>query len=363
MYRNLDDTGILTIDSEGIYKMYIEWSKQVTPAYLAGKSVQIRRESVDRVVIAGMGGSGIVGDVIAAYIEHLNLPVQVTVHKDYGLPPYVTNRDLVIAVSYSGNTEETISSFYDAVKRGVTAIAVSSGGWLEKFAKKVGAPHVKIVESYHPRAAFPTLFFSVLGALEAAGIVPNQSSTVDAVAAALEKNTEKVRIERPTSENKAKALALATLDKIPVFYGFGPYKAVALRLKDEFNENAKMLAKADYFPELNHNDIVGWEGKHAKHFIAIIIRDEKLETEPIKTRIEATKEIIQSYGAQAIEVKGEGNTLLEKIFTLLHTGGLASVYAALAQGIDPSKIESIKKLKKHLETKIGLVQRLYQTLK
>jgi glucose/mannose-6-phosphate isomerase len=300
------------------------------------------------IVIVGMGGSAIGGEILKDWLRD-DLPIPIEVSRDYILPAYVNKDTLVIANSYSGNTEETLSAFLAAKKRNCMTIAITSGGQLEAFCKKLQVPHVSIPKGLPPRVAVPYLFFPLPVLMKKIGILSNKGDELEETIQVLEEISMANSISAPTETNKAKKLAQELMGTIPIIYGFRQYGAIAHRLKTQFNENSKIPAKHDVFPELNHNETVGWEAPETltKNFSVILIRDPEEPLE-IRNRIETTTSLAFSRAKKVLEIEAEGQGKLARMFSVLCVGDFASVYLAILQGKDPTPVKIIDRVKKEL---------------
>jgi glucose/mannose-6-phosphate isomerase len=300
------------------------------------------------IVIVGMGGSAIGGEILKDWLRD-DLPIPIEVSRDYILPAYVNKDTFVIANSYSGNTEETLSAFLAAKKRNCTTIAITSGGQLEAFCKKLQVPHVPIPKGLPPRVAVPYLFFPLPVLMKKIGILSNKGDEIEETIQVLERIGKANSISVPTETNKAKKLAQELMDTVPIIYGFRQYGAIAHRLKTQFNENSKIPAKHDVFPELNHNETVGWEAPETitKNFSVILIRDHEEPLE-IRSRIETTTSLAFSRAKKVLEIEAEGQGKLARMFSVLCVGDFASVYLAILQGKDPTPVKIIDRVKKEL---------------
>lgn len=310
------------------------------------------------ILITGMGGSAIGGEILQEWLlDRIKIPIQVC--KDYVLPAYVNEDTLVFAVSYSGDTEETLTAFLEAVKRKSMIVSITSGGHLQKFSESLGVPCVKVPRGLAPRIAFPYLFFPMIPLLGNIGVVSNYEEEVEEAIQILENIRDENALSVPLKENFAKKLAWELRDSIPIVYGFRQYGAVARRLKSEFNENSKIPSFFDVFPELNHNEIMGWESRQefTKTFSVILIRD-KNEPPEIKQKIELTKELALHKAKKTLEIHAKGEGKLARMLSVLYLGDLTSVYLAILHGVDPLPVKTISKLKKQMEKKLNTVKEL-----
>ncbi len=302
----------------------------------------------DNIVVTGMGGSAIVGDTLKNFLAK-RIKVPVYVNKDYTLPSFVGDKTLLIVISYSGNTEETLSAARRGIDRNAKVVAISSDGELEKICRERGLVFIPIPSGYPPRAAFAFLFVPVLKLLSELLIYDSEVDMLDAVKV-LKELRDRIKADIPKKENEAKKLAERIHGKIPIIYGHSIYNAVANRWHTQFNENAEILSWYGPLPEMNHNEIVGWDGDEAdkkSHFIPIFLRDKK-EPDVIQKRIELTKELVFEDIDDVIEVWTDAETQLARILYLVYLGDYVSIYLALLRGKNPEPVRVIDELKKRL---------------
>jgi len=303
------------------------------------------------IVIVGMGGSAIGGEILNDWLRD-TLPIPIEVCRDYTLPAYVNKDTLVFVNSYSGNTEETLTAFLTAIHRKCTVTAVTSGGQLWAFCKKLEVPHIIIPKGLQPRVAIPYLFFPLPVLMEKMGIISDIDDELEEAIHVLERETKANAPDVPTENNRAKQLATELMDTIPVVYGFRQYSSIAQRLKAQFNENSKVPSKSDVFPELNHNETVGYEAPESlnkKHSV-ILIRDPQ-EPPEIRNRIETTTKLVFNRANKVQEIMAEGKGKLAKMFSVMCTGDFASVYLAILQNKDPTPVNLIDMVKSELAKK------------
>jgi glucose/mannose-6-phosphate isomerase len=345
----LDDMDrVREIDKSDMLSFCVDASKHYRAAVEAAKNISLKHSKPENVIVAGMGGSAIGGELLKDWTRD-KVPVPIEVSRAYSLPAYADERSLVLVVSYSGETEETLSSFLDAVQRGCKVFCVSSGGSLLDFAEKLGVPFLRVPSGFAPRAALPYLFVPLLRALEAVGIVSGVSGQLSEAFEVLRQVGGECAPERPVEGNVAKGLAVGVNGSVPVVYGFGVFRGVAQRFKTQFNENSKMPSKWEFFSELDHNEVVGWEraGKLAECFSVIFIRDES-EPEEIRNRIEITKGLMPG-GSKLFEVWSQGEAALARMLSTVCIGDFVSVYLALLRGVDPTPVETISLLKSKMK--------------
>jgi glucose/mannose-6-phosphate isomerase len=329
---------------------------------LIPKKHQIVYNKPKNVIIAGMGGSAIGGDLLHDWLLD-RVPVPVEVSRDYYLPTYANEETLAFIVSYSGETEEALSALLNAVKRKCMVIAIASGGTLISFAQKLHLPCMTVRGGLQPRVAVPYLFFPLAVIMEKIGLISGVEEEFKEITKVLEVLANENASKVPQRKNFAKKLAWELRSTIPVVYGFRQYRAVAMRFKSELNENSKIPAKWESFPELNHNDIVGWEAakKLTKKFTVVLIRDDD-EPPEIRNRIEATKKLSLPKARKVLEVKAKGKSELAKMFSVLFLGDLTSVYLAILLGVDPAPVKIITAMKKEMQKNYNIVGRLEEEI-
>jgi glucose/mannose-6-phosphate isomerase len=311
------------------------------------EKIAVNYPKPDNIIVAGMGGSAIGGELLKDYARS-QAPVPIEASKDYTLPAYADSKTLVLVVSYSGDTEESLSAFLDAQRRKCMVYCVTSGGSLLEFAEKLNVPHLHIPAGMPPRAASPYLLVPQLVLLEKMGLVSRVSEGLRDASRNLEKISRENAPEKPAESNPAKLLASRINGTVPVVYGFGIYRGVAQRWKQQFNENAKVPAKWEVFPELDHNEIVGWEkaGSLNRHFSTVFLRD-KNEPIEVRSRIEITKTLMPKDSKQ-FEVWSQGKTTLAKMLSTILVGDFTSVYLAVLRNVDPTPVQTIVTLKQKL---------------
>ncbi len=335
----------------------VEWVERIElPAKVdLSQKVSIKYRKPRHIVISGMGGSAIGGEILKDWLRD-ELPIPIDISNDYALPAYTDRDTLVFAVSHSGETEETLSSFVDGLRKRCMIVSITSGGHLLSFSKKLNLPFVQIPEGLPPRAAIPYLFFPLPILLEKIGVLSNVKGEIDEAIGVMKSFGEANSPKVPVKDNVAKKLALELMGSVPVVYGFKQYNVVAHRLKTQFNENSKVVSRYDVFPELNHNEVVGWEAPEAltKCFSVIIIRDRD-ETAEIRRKIEATKSLALKGVKKVLEIYASGDGKLARMFSVLHLGDFVSIYLAILQGKDPTPVKTISAIKEELKKGFSVV--------
>ncbi len=335
-----------------------------TPYYCQdaiNRAIQVRvpkKVKLKNIIIAGMGGSAIGGEILRDWLRD-KLPKPIDVCKDYTLPAFAGKGTVFFANSYSGNTEETLCAFLEAVRRKCLTITITSGGHLLSFSKGLQVPHVVIPNHLPPRVAIPYLFFPLPILMEQMGLLSNVEENLQETVRALKKVGGENSPKIPTKDNPSKKMASDLLATIPVIYGFRQYQSIARRLKTQFNENSKVPSKHDVFPELNHNETVGWEAPETvtKNCSVILIRDNE-ETPEIMNRIETTKSLALHKVRKVLEIRASGKGKLAKMFSVLHTGDFISVYLAILQNIDPTPVNIIDRTKMEMKKRFDVTKML-----
>lgn len=337
-------------DPKGMRNLILNFPKQAEEAVAIGNAAKIKltTKNVEQIVISGLGGSAIGGDLLRAYLAD-KCSVPVTVNRHYYFPEYVGKNTLVIISSYSGNTEETTASYNDAIKRKAKIFCITSGGEVERLAKKHKHPYIKIPGGFPPRAALGYSFFPTLIALSKLGFIKDQKKEIKETLALLNDLSARYSNHDSTG-NRALNLAKTVQGKLPLIYSAADkFDTVNTRWRGQITENAKTLAFGHVFPELNHNEIVGWEVlKDLMKKIHVIILRDKDDFKRIQLRMDVTKKIIGGLADGISEVHSEGKSLLARMFSLLYLADWLSFYLAMLNGVDPSPVKKIDFLKEEL---------------
>lgn len=352
----LDAVNPASVDPQNMIGAILELPQQCTRAKQLALEADLgaaRTRSHANVVIAGLGGSAIGGDLLRSIFEpHLRVPV--TVSRDYHLPGFVSAQTLVIAASYSGNTEETLSC-YDAARRsGATILAITTGGELGARAQRDGVPAIRIPGGLQPRAAVGYSFVPLIVVAARLGLMAESLiADIDEMIAVLDSMRNLNNPDMPQARNRAKQFAAGWVDRIPVIYGSqGERGVIAYRWKTQINENAKAFAFANVLPELDHNESAGWSGGSAQAQLerglsVVFLRDER-EPAHISRRAELTKQLVAKHAAHVDEAWPAGESALARAMSLLYIGDFASCYLAYAYGEDPTPVKAIDWLKAEL---------------
>jgi len=303
---------------------------------------------ISNVVIVGMGGSAIGGD-IAGRLALIESKVPVRVHRDYGLPAFVNENTLVIASSYSGNTEETLSAFTESLKTLTKKMVITSGGKLKHLAESEGIPVFVIDYQAPPRAAFPHSLIPLVGIFQKLGLLADKSADLYEAVDILNQLSGDFVETKPLASNPAKQLAAKLWGRIAVIYGAEILSEVARRWKGEFNENSKAWAFFEDFPELNHNAVVGYEfPPEAKERIFVLMLRSSLFRPRNLLRYEVTAKLLAKAGITYEFMESTGKSALSQVLSLVLLGDYASFYLSMLNEVDPTSTNAINFVKQYL---------------
>ena len=351
MNVNLDDPQVYQqSDPEGMLARIGELPWQCEQAWQTAMSFDLPADysSVNKVVILGMGGSAIGGDLISS-LAASEASIPVLVHRGYNLPAFVDNQTLVIAASYSGNTEETLSAFEQALETGSKKLVSTTGGKLKAMAEDKGIPVSLITYKAQPRAALGFSALPILGFLQKLGFLSDKSTDVAETVTVLRELIKKIDEKAPLSRNPAKQLAERWYGCLPVIYGADTLTEVAHRWKTQVNENSKAWAFYEVFPELNHNAVVGYQfPRELAGKIKVVMLRSPSFNQRIQLRYRVTAELLKKAGVEYEFADGEGKSHLSQMMSLILFGDYASYYLAILYRIDPSPVEVINYLKDRL---------------
>jgi glucose/mannose-6-phosphate isomerase len=346
---SLDDpSAVSAADPGGMLQAVAALGNQLTRGFEIGtEGHTAHQDDLTAVVVCGMGGSGIAGDVIRSVLG-ARLDVPILVSKGEALPSFCGPRTLVFAVSYSGETEETVACHQAAVERGCPVVTVSAGGTLQQEALGRVGSHLSVPgDAAMPRAALGYLSGALMGWLDRQANL-DLSAEVRAAAAALDSLAAAWSMHKPAEANEAKSLAAWLLGRTPVIWGTeGLMEAVALRLKNQINENAKTPAFSSVLPELDHNEIEGWAPGLGEGFAVVALRHDG-EQPGVARRFDATVELVTGSGMEVREVRVGGSGPLERMFGTILLGDFASTYLGILRGVDPTPIPILTGLKARL---------------
>lgn len=340
------------LDLEGMNKYISDFPHQIKNAWKNMKDIPLPTHYINAksIVVLGMGGCGIAGDLLKVFCrKRLSMPIEVI--KDYNLPKYVGSSTLVIGLSYSGTTEETIATFNEAAEKGAKLLAISSGGELESLSRKYKSPFYKINYSSPARAVIGYLFTSLISVLKKLKILELNDVEIDEITESLIALQSTISSEINTSNNFAKQVAEKVKGKIPIIVSSGILIPVGQRFKYQINENSKSFAYAEEIPEMCHNFLQGLDfPEKIKDRLQVIFLQSKYDHPRSVLRFQAVQNILRKKGVgfQIIELECSGSELLE-MFYYLHFIDYVSYYLAMSEQADPSPMEMVTYLKKFLE--------------
>jgi glucose/mannose-6-phosphate isomerase len=297
-------------------------------------------------IVAGMGGSAVGGGLARAILGDANTR-PIAVSRGYGLPPWVTGDSTVLCSSYSGDTEETLACYEAAGIVEARRVVVTSGGKLAELARADGVPVIPVPGGFQPRAAVAYLTVAVLEVAALCGIGPRMASEIDVAASHTHALVEEWGPDGP-DESLAKRLARGIAGTMPFIAGAGITAPIAYRWKTQLNENAKLPAYSGELPEIDHNEIVGWEGTDGLGpFSAVFLDDDDLHPR-VRHRIELTSWALEPSASAVFRVQTRGQNPVERVFSLVLLGDLVSLYVAALRGVDPQPVATLEHLKARL---------------
>ncbi len=335
------------LDPSNFRQFIIDSPTQFKTGFEIAKDIRVEG-TFDKVTLSGMGGSALPGNLFRIYLNdifarnHEYKPLPIYQNRFYTLPPEAYKNSLNFIASYSGNTEETLAAFTEAHEAGLPCVGFSSGGKLEEMCKEWGVPHVKLpmpTPDFQPRMGTGYLFAAMFQVLINAELVPDTTSEIITMSNGLTSVLGDY-------EKRGEALAQKVKGKTPVVYASSKYKAVAMVWKIKINENAKTPAFYNFFPELDHNEMIGYTNPQGK-FITLMLRDPEDNPRNL-LRYDATAGLIGEKGVDAEIIDMEGDTVFQKIFQTVLLGDFMSYYLALAYNQDPTPVNMVEELKKIL---------------
>ena len=338
------------IDPDDMLGRIAELPQQCRDAWANVQGLELPAEyrRVNRVVALGMGGSAIGGDLLRVLAEpECALPI--VTNRDYTVPAFVNADTLVIASSYSGNTEETLSAFQEVRQRGAALLAITTNGKLAQQARELGAPLLTFRYQSQPRAALGYSLVSLIGVMQRLDFIGDKAADLEEAIAVMEALQEEIRETVPVTENLAKQLARRLHGRLPVIYGSGYLGEVAHRWKTQLNENAKAWSFFEQLPELNHNAVVGYQfPKELAERILVVMLTSSLDHPRNKARFQVTQEILTRHGIAYETIEARGKSPLAQMLSAIHFGDYVSFYLAMLYEVDPTPVQAIGYLKERL---------------
>jgi glucose/mannose-6-phosphate isomerase len=341
------------IDPSGMIESITRLPDQCRDAWAAGQAFELPPDygDIDRIVILGMGGSAISGDLWRVLVERES-SVPVFNVRAYDLPPFVDERTLVIASSFSGNTEETLSAFDQALKTPAKKVAMTTGGKLLTNARANGVPTFTYEFKGEPRAALGWGLMPLLAVGQKLGLMQAVDRDFDEMLSVMEAQQSEVGVDSPASANEAKQVARRLHEKLPVTYGAGPLTEVAHRWKTQLNESSKVWAFYEELPELHHNAIIGYKLPTGivRDTVVVFLRSEDIIHPRVLLRYDFTERLLAGAGVESLTVRSRGKSALAQIMSLVLFGDYVSGYLALLYEVDPTPTTVIDELKTWLAT-------------
>lgn len=335
----MDYSDLQKYDSEGMHKVYDKWPQQAREAYESNIET-VNFSNINHIVFAGMGGSGAVGDLFSAILSKSNIHVSLV--KGYLLPKTVDSKTLVIVISVSGETVETLTVLESAFKMNCHLMAFSSGGKIESFCKKNNIKYLKIPKKHSPRSSFPTYVYSIMKTLHS--ILPIEKADVLESLSELEKQYEKIGTHNLTVSNSSLELA-KWISEIPLIYFPSGLQAAAIRFKNSLQENAKTHVIVEDIIEACHNGIVSWEKNFDVQPILLEGIDDYIKT---KDRWNILKDYFKNHDISYWEIHSINGNILSKLICLVYLLDFTSIYYAIETKTDPSPVYSIDYIKERL---------------
>ena len=317
-------------------QVILDFPKQFRKGLGLAKNVGVSGK-FDGVLICGIGGSALPGEILSTWVNTLKTSFPIYINRDYTVPSHIKKNYLAVCVSYSGNTEETLSCFDKINKDGFKIAGIASGGKLAELCQKNKIPFALIPQGYQPRMAIGFQFAALVKILSNSGLIKNNLKDI----LNLEESLKPAELEI-----KGETLTASIGGKIPVIYASNNLKSLAQIWKIKFNENSEIPAFCNYFPELNHNEMMGFSG-YNNNLHMIILRNSTDHPRTLK-RMALTAEILKTKGVHADFVEVSGKNILEKIFSNIILGDWVSYYSAIKRGVDPTPVELNEIFKKRM---------------
>ena len=334
---------IHNLDKQDALGVASKQSKQLLEQY----DITINPVSADNIVVAGMGGSALAASISTSWPEH-KIPFQIV--RGYDIPQYVNSHTFFIASSYSGNTEETLSALAQAEAKQAQIAIIASGGKLAKIAEEKGYPIAKLPSDMQPRYAVFYGLKALISLLAKAGLTDESNiSKLEQASSGVVEAIKSWLPTVPTGDNLAKQIAKECIGKSVVIYSGPKLSPAGYKWKISFNENAKQVAWVNQYPEFNHNEFIGWSKQPTQKPYTVIDLRSNLENSRVNKRFEVSDRLLSGERPAPISVEAQGETILEQLLFVIALGDFVSLYTALLNGIDPTPVDLIEKLKQLLE--------------
>lgn len=341
------------IDPGGMLQYVSDLPEHCRAAWAASQSLELPPgcAGIKKIVVAGMGGSAIAGDLWRVLLER-ECDIPVFNVRQYDLPPFVDPDTLVIASSFSGNTEETISAFHQALPINCPKIAITTGGRLLAAARANGVPAFTYEFRGEPRSALGWGLMPLLAISEELGLTSGIDADVQEMIGVLDSMRSEIGVDVPVSENLAKQIAVSLHDRLPVIYSAGPLIEVAHRWKTQLNESSKIWAFHEELPEIHHNSIIGYAlpTAIARGTAVVFLNSDDLVHLRVQLRYNFTRDLLARSNVESLTVEARGVGALAQVMSLIYLGDYVSVYLAILNGVDPTPTTVIDELKAWLAT-------------
>jgi glucose/mannose-6-phosphate isomerase len=353
---DLDDREACSaLDPSKMLDFAIGFPDQVTDAARIGREFEPPKEFSNPrlVVVSGMGGSAVAGDFLARLCEGSS-SVPFLVSRGYGIPESVGRNTLFIASSHSGNTEETLQAAEAALERDARVLCITTGGRLQSWARERKGRRVALLATpfpqMPPRASFGYSLIPLVQVLETLGIYPGAGEQLSEALPLLERLRDQIHPGVPRPRSPAKQLAHELYGRIPWVQGtVGVMSAAAYRWRTQFNENSKVLAYSSEYPELNHNEVIGWErAERWRDLLSVIILRSPSDYWRVRARVDITRRRFIQPKAPVHLIEVEGQSPLAQLLWAVYLGDFVSLYLAFLNKVDPASIDSINSLKEEL---------------
>ena len=348
MPDSLFDAALDPDDMRGAVRAFPDHLQEGWERGAAAESFGIDVGSLNGVVVCGMGGSAIGGDLVRTLVE-AESPVPFLVNRGYTLPGWVNEQTFVVVSSYSGGTEETLSAYADARSRGAQILAITSGGEVRQRAGEGGDRLIEISGGMQPRAALGYSLGVLLRVARSNGLLDLSDATFSAAIDAARERA--ARHDEDADGNPSRDLSAKWEGNLPVVYtGVGLLEAVGMRWRTQIHENAKHPAVGNVFPELDHNEIMGYESGPEDllgRFAVVVLRDAD-DHDQVTKRFDVTRDLLRSDTASWTDLDSAGASRLDRVLSLVQLGDAASFWLAMRKGIDPTPVETIQQLKETL---------------
>lgn len=316
------------------------FTKQLQEALdIANSAVLTKKNNIQNIVVTGLGGSGIGGSILSELVSD-ECSVPVLINKDYFLPQYVNENTLVIVSSYSGNTEETLSAMQQALSKKAQIICVTSGGKILDIAKQFQLDCIVIPGGNPPRSCIGYSLVQLIKIIQFNGFVKTDFLNE------IKNSIQLLNTEKENIKTEALSIAKILFGKIPVIYSLGSCEGVAVRFRQQINENSKMLCWHHTFPEMNHNELVGWTEKNDT--LAVVTFHTKFDYDRTVKRYSICKPLFQKFSNSVTDITAKGNSKTEQFFYLINIGDWISCYIADIKNIDAVEVDVITNLKNEL---------------